>query len=145
MKYTVTYSCGHAGTVELFGPERDRERKLEWYRDSAVCPECYAKQQADERAAIESQYDLPALTGSEKQIAWAEKIRAGFLTERPEAEKSLTVQSDRVAPEVMEQFRTLLAEFLDEFFAESSAGKWIDRRNGSLKSFWGKWAAARRS
>lgn len=144
MKYTVTYSCGHAGTVELFGPERDRERKLEWYRDSAVCPECYAKQQAEERAAIESQYTLPALTGSEKQIAWAEKIRAGFLAERPEAEKSLTVQSDRVAPEVMEQFRTLLAEFLDEFFAESSAGKWIDRRNGSLKSFWGKWAAARR-
>lgn len=145
MKYTVTYSCGHAGTVELFGPERDRERKLEWYRDSAVCPECYAKQQADERAAIESQYTLPALTGSEKQIAWAEKIRAGFLAERPEAEKSLTVQSDRVAPEVMEQFRTLMTKFLDEFFAESSAGKWIDRRNGSLKSFWGKWASARRS
>ena len=74
MKYTVTYSCGHSGTVELFGPERDRERKLEWYRDSAVCPECYARQQTEERAAIESQSDM------ENQFQAARK----FLCEMPE-------------------------------------------------------------
>lgn len=27
--YGVKYSCGHYGEVRLFGPERDRQRKLE--------------------------------------------------------------------------------------------------------------------
>ena len=31
MKYNVEYSCGHKGTVELFGPTKDRESKIEWY------------------------------------------------------------------------------------------------------------------
>ena len=40
-KYDITYSCGHSGTVQLFGPHRDRDRKIEWYQDQADCPECY--------------------------------------------------------------------------------------------------------
>ncbi len=48
MKYTITFSCGHEGTVELFGPNKDRERKLEWYRKQAVCPDCYKEQKAIE-------------------------------------------------------------------------------------------------
>lgn len=45
MKYKVTYQCGHEGTVNLSGPWRDRERKLEWYKNTAVCPECYKQKQ----------------------------------------------------------------------------------------------------
>lgn len=41
MKYSVTYSCGHEGTVELFGKNSDRENKIKWYENSAKCPECY--------------------------------------------------------------------------------------------------------
>ena len=44
MKYDVIYSCGHEGTVELFGKGSERERKLYWYEHEAVCPECYKKQ-----------------------------------------------------------------------------------------------------
>lgn len=137
MKYTVTYSCGHSGTVELFGPERDRERKLEWYQEHAVCPECYARQQTEERAAIESQYDLPALTGSDKQIAWAEKIRAGFLAERGQAE---TVKSNPNLPQdVFDRYYGQMQEFFGEFFGESSASAWIDRRNGKLGTYLRVW------
>lgn len=39
MKYDVTYSCGHEGTVELFGPGKERDRKLAWIQGSALCPE----------------------------------------------------------------------------------------------------------
>lgn len=46
-KYNVTYKCNHEGTVELFGKSVDRERKLEWL-ESALCPECYAREQAQE-------------------------------------------------------------------------------------------------
>lgn len=78
-KYTVTYSCGHDGVVELFGPGKERERKLEWYRDVAVCPECYkAQKQAEVAKANEG---LVALTGSEKQVAWAMDIRGKYAEE----------------------------------------------------------------
>ena len=34
MKYDVTFSCGHTATIELFGPTKDRERKISWYESS---------------------------------------------------------------------------------------------------------------
>jgi len=43
-KYQITYSCGHAGTVELLGKIKERERKIDWYESQAVCPECYKKE-----------------------------------------------------------------------------------------------------
>ena len=62
----------------------------EWARSNiTVCPKCYGEQlRAEERAKIDEQtehavqtikecgVDLPALTGTEKQIAWAMDIRA---------------------------------------------------------------------
>ena len=49
MKYDVIYSCGHEGTVELFGKGSERERKLYWYEHEAVCPECYKQQLREEK------------------------------------------------------------------------------------------------
>lgn len=43
MKDYVTYSYGHTGEVQLFGSNKDRERKIKWYEESALCPECYKK------------------------------------------------------------------------------------------------------
>lgn len=48
MKYDVKFSCGHTCTVELFGKTSDRERKIKWYEECAVCPECYKEQKAIE-------------------------------------------------------------------------------------------------
>ena len=39
MKYDITYSCGHTGTVELYGKTSERESKIRWYETTAVCPE----------------------------------------------------------------------------------------------------------
>lgn len=41
MKYDITYSCGHKGTIELFGKYKDRDRKIEWLEYKGLCPECY--------------------------------------------------------------------------------------------------------
>lgn len=76
-KYSVTYSCGHDGTEQLFGKMEDRERKLDWYGRVGVCPSCYkAKMSQDVEAASAG---LPALQGSEKQVAWAAKLRIEML------------------------------------------------------------------
>ena len=40
-KYTVTFSCGHTDTVELFGKDSDRERKIEYFKEQGICPHCY--------------------------------------------------------------------------------------------------------
>ena len=86
-KYKVTYSCGHESVVELFGKETEREKKLEWMRDIAVCPDCYKEQLKAERdeankAAAEraAEQGLPVLTGTEKQVAWANTIRDKFVS-----------------------------------------------------------------
>ena len=78
MKYEVTYSCGHVGTVHIYGTAAERERKIDWYEKYAVCPDCYEKARQEEAATAAKQNKadgLPALTGSEKQIRWAESIR----------------------------------------------------------------------
>lgn len=48
MKYDVKFSCGHTHTVELFGKAEDREKKIAFYEEYYVCPECYKKQKEEE-------------------------------------------------------------------------------------------------
>lgn len=85
MKYNVTYSCGHTATVELFGKNADRENKLKWMSEKGLCPECYKaflrqddKEKAEE-VLSESKLTLPTLTGTEKQIAYAEELRNYYI------------------------------------------------------------------
>ena len=62
MKINVKCSCGHEVEVEVFGSAAERENKIKWY-ENHVCSECYKAQQTADN-------DLPALTGTEKQISW---------------------------------------------------------------------------
>lgn len=55
MKYDVKFSCGHTCTVELFGKTSDRERKIKWYEECAVCPICRLQAQLSELHARPSQ------------------------------------------------------------------------------------------
>lgn len=48
-KYTVEHSCGHTQVHVLFGPTKDRERKLEWMA-TQPCTECWAAQKRAEEA-----------------------------------------------------------------------------------------------
>lgn len=130
-QYDVTYSCGHSGTVNLTGPTKQRESKLEWYRWNAKCPDCYAAQKQAEReaqnarAAEHAQAEgLPPLAGSERQIAWATTIRQGAL-----ARVQRLVHPNIPEPErgqIVDAFRGWMVSHLD-------AKWWIDRR-GSLEA-----------
>lgn len=77
-KYNVTRSCGHTETVELFGPGRDRKWRLENVEEQKLCADCYRDELARQNAEAAKEAEemgLPALTGTEKQAAWAETIR----------------------------------------------------------------------
>ena len=51
-KYNVTYSCGHEGTVQLFGKADARDRKIKYYEEYGLCSECYKKQKQEENAKL---------------------------------------------------------------------------------------------
>jgi len=99
VQYTVTYSCDHTGTVNLFGPGRERERKLAWL-ETVLCPACAAEAKAKQNAAASEKAGreaaangLPVLQGSEKQCAWAETLRA-------ERMAKVTEMAERLQPKV---------------------------------------------
>ena len=112
-KYDVTYACGHTETVELFGKTSERERKIEWMERDCLCPSCYKEKQQAEAET----FDLPELTGTPKQISWAETLRNKVFRELNEE-----------AP----------AEFVDWLKGQTESRFWIDNRFWSLQAKWDK-------
>lgn len=83
--YYGTYSCGHDGRVQIYGPVKDRQWKAD-REFSKMCPDCYEeylqKQREEEtKRAMElaKEMELPELRGTEKQVAWAVKIRQALI------------------------------------------------------------------
>ncbi len=152
-QYTVTYSCGHSDTVQLYGPTKDRERKIAWFEKSGRCASCYRALKAAERVEQEKANEaeniasadanlvagLPALTGSEKQIAWAETIRAKALAaplNAPRTAKPATQDKADQLGITIEALTAILQGIQDAGAAarnrletESSAKWWIENRN----------------
>jgi hypothetical protein len=94
MKYDVKFSCGHTQTVELFGAGAERERKIAYYERFGMCSECFAKMQAE--AIEKANVGLPILEGSEKQVAWAKKIRASLVEKYSKEIEFLKVEKNVV-------------------------------------------------
>ncbi len=87
-KYTTTHACGHTSdTVQLFGKLDQREYTLSQIA-KRNCPSCAA-------ASAKSSADptLPALTGSDKQIAWAYQIRSNAISRHPDTAQLRDVTS----------------------------------------------------
>ncbi len=116
-KYTINHACGHQVTVQLFGPYKDREKRIA-YLETCECDECRkAKANAAAEAAKEER-GLPDLAGSEKQVAWANSIREG-------AFKAL----DCLKPFIVnEQVREMVESWRTRMTSENSAKWWIDNR-----------------
>lgn len=110
-RYTITYKCGHTAEVQLYGKESERQRKIAWYA-TIDCPECEAREQKE----LAEKMALPELTGSEKQIAWAVKIRN-------KAIEAFDAANNRNA----DYNRQLFADMRDEWLKKETASKyWID-------------------
>lgn len=147
-KYTVKHSCGHAQTHQLYGRHAERERKLEWL-ETTLCSDCFVTERDAQHAAesataaeLNAAAGLPSLTGSEKQIAWAESIRSKFLTELDGLVAKLSP-----APELSEvaagEIRDAIVLLANEPRQQSEARWWIDNRNRSAKLWFGEQASSR--
>ena len=123
MKYTITHTCGHEETVYLVGTNvhGERDRKLAYFA-SKPCPECELKN-------AESKYELCDLTGSEKQIAWARKIRVKAIKNVEEKlDYALNANlSDNDHKTVVNKSIAIRNFYKDQ----SSAAWWIGNRNNT--------------
>ena len=78
MKYTLTLSCGHEETVDIYGSKDERKRKIWYYENHDICSACaeaHRKAREEEADQMEQELGLPELSGSPKQVAWAKRIR----------------------------------------------------------------------
>ena len=78
-KYQIEYACGHTVTKELFGKIKDREHYIQW-ASTQECPECKQAKYNKKCQEMAEENNLPALSGSDKQVVWAVAIRQTFLT-----------------------------------------------------------------
>ncbi len=73
-KYAVTHTCGHHTDITLYGKGTERERAMRRLA-AQPCTDCIRAEETRRAHAQAEAQHLPPLIGSEKQIAWAERIR----------------------------------------------------------------------
>jgi hypothetical protein len=80
MQTSITFACGHAEKVTMYGGKYSEQEKRLARRE---CSTCEAKSQTKALQALKDKYlkniTLPELTGTPKQIAWANELRIGHL------------------------------------------------------------------
>ncbi|KQM21119.1 hypothetical protein ASE73_05325 [Sphingomonas sp. Leaf24] len=79
MKRTIRHRCGHTQHHDIFAFTAADQTRTELRLERQRCTDCMAtaraEQAAADRAAIAG-HALPPLTGSARQVAWADTIRA---------------------------------------------------------------------
>jgi len=140
---TITHSCGHDEVHNLTGKYSDREHRAEWLADS-LCSECYqAKIDAERSAAAETarkqanESGLPELTGSEKQITWAEQIRSEILAGVDDVKAKIETAPDDTQ-------RKMATDALAQVLAQSESSYWIDNRDLVLINMLKEFAKSRK-
>lgn len=138
-KYTITHTCGHQETVQLYGAHSDREWRIN-KMEASPCEDCL-RQAANEKAEKEArEAGLPMLEGSAKQIAWATTIRQGIYNKRAEFIKLIdwmeqypgeASQKGSVMAKMAELDRAYFGEAMTN---EISALYWIDNRAKDIEA-----------
>ena len=126
--FTIPYACGHGAERQLFGKHDDRQRYIAWAAQHGTCPACAAQNKAGAVLDVEAEHELPALTGSDRQVEWARKIRADKISEFAEliAKRLGTVPADK-----RDTFEDQNAMVLVEMAGKTTARWWIDNRDES--------------
>lgn len=143
-QYGVTHTCGHSEWHDLIGPGKDRERKLSWL-ETTVCSECYkAQKEAEKTAANEyaktanAETGLPELTGTEKQIAWAETIRLKIATDMSD----LVSRIDN-AVRGTDELKQLALRGAATIMRQTKATYWINNKDNTARQILNKWVEKR--
>ena len=138
-KYTITRQCGHQETIQIYGKHSGRDNQAE-HESTKLCLDCYKAEQEAKRAESSANASkeaeakgLPALTGSEKQIAWAETIRAAAMAEiEPLRAAMAKVPADHPNKKIAE----VALEIINKIVSRTSAHYWIENRTKTYDRSW---------
>lgn len=134
-KAVATCKCATCGSeFEKITIKRNRREADSWETWAASyydeCDECRQKRLAAEReeesrkaAEDAAELNLPKLEGSEKQIAWAERIRMEFIQS---ADKEIQATAER--PQSSRMLVSELESFKEWILRKTEASWWIDKR-----------------
>lgn len=135
--------CGKSFTASKILASRDQANSWEeWAKSNIIeCDECKEKarqaerEEANKKAAESAkEFELPELTGSEKQVAWANTIRVGYYTEYSkvvDGYTKLTKEQQAKCNEEFEQFNKIV----DYVFSnKNSASFWIEHRGVNIRA-----------
>mgnify|MGYP000946279774 CR=1 FL=1 len=147
--YYGTYKCGHDGRVQVIGPVKNRQWKADRHFEG-FCPECWEVEkkrrfeEENRKAAAEAvELGLPELTGTEKQVAWANTLRQNWINENQEKiayyEKQLGRNIISKYPEKVAKLKNSILGMKTavetRLLAEASARFWIDNRYETVSAF----------
>ena len=130
-KAVATCKCRFCGnTFERVSVKRNTREADSWKswaeRTFDICPACEDRQYAEKVARLAEEAKasgLPELTGSPKQIAWAEQIRAGQMKKIDAYLEQAKVACDA---ETLKRIERVLS-YIRQNMAKASW--WIDNRN----------------
>ena len=129
MKYRVTHSCGHATAITLFGPGKDRDRTLVGMA-KRPCRDCIAVETNARADAQAETRDLPPLTGTPKQIEWADRCRYHALIVLDRVLTNAAVKPDQIPLPNDLRFpgepNPSLGTVINLIYQHESARFWID-------------------
>lgn len=127
--YYGTHTCGHEGEINVIGPGKHREWKIDAHF-GRLCPDCRRRQEQEYAERLNKEWELPGLEGSEKQVAWANAIRAKkaklMQGELETTDERVSIEWDykniKTTDDINRCFEYILINKTD-------ARYWIDRRN----------------
>lgn len=140
--YATCATEGCTNTILFIEQNRKlADRKAAWAEDQGyICSDCQEKQRQTENAKAAAQNQaagLPELTGSDKQISWAEKIRAEKLetirqAKAGELEKMVFDAYFGAAYQAIAIDDPQLDYAIELLMAQTSASWWIDCRDTKI-------------
>lgn len=130
-QYNIHHTCGHEETVQIYGTNvhGERQRKAEWL-ESKPCRECERKTMRDENLTGAAE-----LTGSDKQINWANDLRAKAIDDIKTKLAKLDTQYIAAPQDWKDAQRNAGEAIITAMLAETSAKTIIDHRDNLVSHY----------
>lgn len=130
-QYNIHHTCGHEETVQIYGTNvhGERQRKAEWL-ESKPCRDCERKAMREENLTGAAE-----LTGSDKQINWANDLRAKAIDDIKAKLAKLDTQYIAAPQEWKDAQRKAGEAIITAMLAETSAKTIIDHRDNLVSHY----------
>lgn len=130
-QYNIHHTCGHEETVQIYGTNVHGERtsKAEWL-ESKPCRDCERKEMRDENLTGAAE-----LEGSEKQVNWANDLRAKAIGDIKAKLATLDTQYIAAPQDWKNTQRKAGEAIITAMLAETSAKTIIDNRDNLISHY----------